>query len=207
MTVIDDNIGGFHWIVNYPNALEILLAIVQQSGRVRGCNVCLTSWYSRQYTGDTTWPCLSMRNLKNGRATFFEKNTRPMAGSTLAKAYRTHRMTKSSNGAACLTNGGWFLAAHQNLSLIKPKGSSKTSVSCKSTCTIAANTIQTLTEEGKALENTVNCTEEPDMPNELRREKCAECEAVHIRHRAKYHGGLAWRAAGSMCQDSVTRET
>lgn len=50
-------------------------------------------------------PCLSMRNRINGSATSLEKKTRPTLGDTLAKAYRTQRMTKSSNGLATWTKG------------------------------------------------------------------------------------------------------
>jgi hypothetical protein len=60
-----------------------------------------TSFTSCQWMGDRRYPCLNIRNLKNGNATHFEKNTLPMLAGIYAKAYLTHRMTTSSNHDAC----------------------------------------------------------------------------------------------------------
>lgn len=67
----------------------------------------LTSLYSRQYTGDLRYPCRNILHRNHGSAIFFPKKTRPTLGSMLAKAYRTHRTTRSSNPEAWRTKAGW----------------------------------------------------------------------------------------------------
>lgn len=52
---------------------------------------------SFQYTGKSLNPCLFMRHLRKGSATSLEKKTLPTFAGMVANAYRTQRMTKSSN--------------------------------------------------------------------------------------------------------------
>jgi hypothetical protein len=60
----------------------------------------LTLLISVHRRGEVTMPCRNIRNLRKGRETALEKNTRPKKAGMNANAYLTHRMTKSWNGVA-----------------------------------------------------------------------------------------------------------
>lgn len=93
VTVVYNDVRLLLLVVGDPNAFEARLSssVTNQPGQLAD----LTRLISVHLNGAVTMPWRSIRNLRKGRETPLEKKTRPRNAGIEAKAYRTHRITKS----------------------------------------------------------------------------------------------------------------
>lgn len=113
MRVVDDNIRFNIAVLFNPDPFDFGVSLHNESNTIslaqrpnpikifarerRGDTQTSPIVSSFQYTGKSLIPCLFMRHLRKGSATSLEKKTLPTFAGMVANAYRTQRMTKSSN--------------------------------------------------------------------------------------------------------------
>lgn len=122
MSIVNHDVRNFGPISNNPQAFKVILQYVS-TPHEDFAMFKVTFLISCQCIGDRKNPCLSMRNLRKGNATGFEKNTLPIFAGILAKAYLTHRIIRSSNHVACRVNGEREFLLRRRFSYMKLSGS------------------------------------------------------------------------------------